>query len=121
MVANLGGGAGKQGILSVAFRDKNSLYLSYMPFLKGGGLFVPTTRSYQIGDSVFLLVTLPEEGGRVPVAGKVVWITPARAQGNRSAGVGVQFNDTPDGEAVKTKIESILAGLLNSDRPTQTM
>lgn len=121
MVANLGGGVGKQGILSVVFKDKNSLYLAYMPFIKGGGLFVPTTRSYQIGDNVFLLVSLPEEGGRIPVPGKVVWITPARAQGNRAAGVGVQFNDSPEGEAAKTKIESILAGLLNSDRPTQTM
>ncbi|MDW8479544.1 MAG: PilZ domain-containing protein [Xanthomonadales bacterium] len=121
MVSTPGAAASKQGILSVAFRDKNSLYLSYMPFVKGGGLFVPTSRSYQIGDSVFLLVTLPEEGGRVPVAGKVVWITPGRAQGNRTSGVGIQFNETPDAEALKTKIESILAGLMTSDRPTHTM
>ena len=50
-----------------------------------------------------------------------VWITPAGAQGNRTAGIGVQFNDSADGEAARTKIESILAGILTQERPTHTM
>ena len=62
-----------------------------------------------------------DDKDRLPVAGKVVWITPAGAQGNRTAGIGVQFNDSADGEAARTKIESILAGILNSDRATNTM
>jgi type IV pilus assembly protein PilZ len=111
----------RQGILSLAIKDKGALYNAYMPYVRGGGLFVPTTKRYSIGDEVFLLLTLMDDKDRLPVAGKVVWITPAGAQGNRTAGIGVQFNDSADGEAARTKIESILAGILNSDRATNTM
>ena len=57
----------------------------------------------------------------LPVAGKVVWVTPVGAQGNRPAGIGVQFADSAEGEAVRGKIEALLAGLLNADKPTHTM
>lgn len=114
-------GGARQGILSLAVKDKNALHQAYMPYLKSGGVFVPTPRRYFLGDEVFLLLTLPESPERLPVAGKVAWVTPAGAQGNRVAGIGVQFADTPEGEAVKNKIEALLAGLLNSDKPTHTM
>jgi type IV pilus assembly protein PilZ len=55
------------------------------------------------------------------VTGKVVWITPTNAQGNRTAGIGVQFSESAEGESARTRIESILAGILGSERPTQTM
>ena len=115
------GGGARQGILSLAVKDKNALFQAYMPFLKNGGVFVPTPKRYFLGDEVFLLLTLPESTERLPVAGKVVWATPAGAQGNRAAGIGVQFAETPEGEAVKGKIEAILAGILTSDKPTHTM
>jgi type IV pilus assembly protein PilZ len=111
----------RQGILTLAIKDKAALYSAYMPFIRSGGLFVTTARRYFIGDEVFMLVTLPESNERMPVAGKVVWVTPLGAQGNRPAGIGVQFNDTAEGEAVKGKIEALLAGQLSSDRPTHTM
>lgn len=114
-------GGARQGILSLAVKDKNALFQAYMPFLKGGGVFVPTPKRYFIGDEVFLLLTLPESTERLPVAGKVSWVTPAGAQGNRVAGIGVQFAETPEGDAIKGKIEAILAGILNSDKPTHTM
>jgi type IV pilus assembly protein PilZ len=114
-------GGPRQGILSLAIKDKGALYLAYMPFVRGGGLFVPTTRPYQLGDEVFILLTLMDEKDRLPVAGRVVWVTPQGAQGNRAAGIGVQFNEGSDGEAVRTKIETMLAGTLNSDRSTHTM
>ncbi len=116
-----GPGIPRQGILSLAIKDKGALYHAYMPFLKGGGIFVPTQKRYNLGDEVFILLSLMEEKDRMPVAGKVVWITPAGAQGNRTAGIGVQFADGSDGETVKTKIESMLAGILNSERATHTM
>ena len=112
---------GRQGILSLAVKDKAALYNAYMPFLKHGGIFVPTARRYFVGDEVFLLLTLPDSSERLPVAGKVCWVTPTGAQGNRAAGIGVQFADTAEGEAVKGKIETILAGTLNAEQPTQTM
>lgn len=112
---------GRQGILSLAVKDKAALYNAYMPFMRGGGIFVPTPKRYFLGDEVFLLLTLPDSSERLPVAGKVVWVTPAGAQGNRTAGIGVQFADSSEGEAVKNKIETLLAGTLNAERPTHTM
>ncbi len=108
----------RQGILSLALKDKPALYSAYMPFVKGGGIFVPTPKRYMLGDEVFLLLTLPDSSERLPVAGKVIWTTPAGAQGNRAAGIGVQFPDGPEGEAVRNKIETLLAGLTTSDKPT---
>jgi type IV pilus assembly protein PilZ len=107
------------GILSPVMKDKAVLYAAYMPFLQGGGLFIPSTKSYKLGDDVFMLLALMEEPEKLPVAGKVVWITPKGAQGNRAAGIGVQFND-PD-NTVQRKIETYLAGSLESDRATYTM
>lgn len=111
----------RQGILSLAVKDKAALYNAYMPYLKQGGIFVPTTRRYFLGDEVFLLLILPESSERLPVAGKVVWVTPPGAQGNRTAGIGVQFAETNEGETVKGRIETLLAGTLAADKPTHTM
>ena len=112
---------GRQGILSLAVKDKAALYNAYMPFVKGGGIFVPTPKRYFLGDEVFLLLTLPDSTERLPIAGKVVWVTPPGAQGNRPAGIGVQFVDSAEGEALKGKIEAMLAGTLNAERATHTM
>jgi len=109
------------GILPLAIKDKSQLYNTYMPFLRGGGLFVPTAKRYALGDDVFLLLTLLDDPERLGIACKVVWLTPPGAQGNRVAGVGVQFADSAEGDSARTKIETALAGLANSDKPTQTM
>ncbi len=88
----------RNGILSLTIKDKAVLYAAYMPYLVNGGLFIPTNKPYKLGDEVFMLLNLMDEPEKVPVAGKIVWITPKRAQGNRATGIGVQFNgqdDTP--------------------------
>ena len=113
--------SGRQGILSLAVKDKAALYNAYMPYIRHGGIFVPTPKRYFLGDEVFLLLTLPESSDRLPVAGKVVWVTPAGAQGNRAAGIGVQFAENGEGEAIKNRIETMLAGSLNGEKPTHTM
>ncbi|MBQ0753452.1 MAG: PilZ domain-containing protein [Gammaproteobacteria bacterium] len=112
-----GGGGG--GILSLTIKDKAILYSAYMPYIKNGGLFIPTNKDYKLGDEVFLLLNLMDETDKIPVAGKVVWVTPKGAQGNRTAGVGVQFSDQDD--TARRTIENYLAGSLESDRPTHTM
>jgi type IV pilus assembly protein PilZ len=66
-----------------------------------------------------MLLSLMDEPEKIPVAGKVVWVTPKGAQGNRAAGIGVQFSDQ-DNTAIN-KIETYLAGMLSSDKPTHTM
>ena len=111
----------RQGILSLAVKDKAALYGAYMPFVKNGGVFVPTPKRYFLGDEVFLLLTLPDSSERLPVAGKVVWVPPLGAQGNPQAGIGVQLAEGADGEAIRNKIETLLAGTSTSDKPTQTM
>lgn len=109
----------RNGILSLTIKDKSVLYAAYMPFIKNGGLFIPTNKSYKLGDEVFMLLNLMDEPEKIPVAGKVVWITPKGAQGNRAAGVGVQFHESDN--TARNKIETYLAGALKSDRPTHTM
>lgn len=115
-------GAGtRQGLLTLTLKDKHALYNAYMPFIKGGGVFVPTAKRYALGEEVFLVMNLPDSNERVAVAARVVWLTPSGAQGNRTAGIGVQFTDPSTGDAARTKIETLLAGTLQSDKPTQTM
>jgi type IV pilus assembly protein PilZ len=114
------GGFKQGGILSLTIKDKSSLYTAYMPYIKNGGLFIPTNKKYTIGDEVFMLLTLMEETEKLPVAGKIVWVTPMGSQGNRIAGIGVQFSEQDHG-AIRNKIEAYLAGALKSDRPTHTM
>lgn len=110
----------RPGVLSLTIKDKNALYAAYMPFVKGGGIFVPSTRLYKLGEEVFMLLSLMESKEKIPVAGHVVWVTPKGAQGSRTAGIGVQFSEKDAGLA-RNKIEAILGGSLNSDRPTHTM
>ncbi|MDD9819125.1 MAG: PilZ domain-containing protein [Gammaproteobacteria bacterium] len=107
--------------ISLTIRDKNALYASYMPFVKNGGLFIPTNKQYELRQEIFILLTLqlPELRETLPIAGQVVWISPA-GQSGRRPGIGVQFSDLDRG-ATKNKIEGQLAGALESDRPTQTM
>jgi type IV pilus assembly protein PilZ len=113
-------GGARPGVLSLTIKDKSALYAAYMPFVKGGGIFVPSNRPYKLGEEVFMLLTLMESKEKIPVAGHVIWITPSGAQGGRTAGIGIQFNEKDSGLA-RTKIETLLAGAINSDRPTHTM
>ncbi len=108
------------GILSVTLRDKAALYAAYMPFLKNGGLFIATDRPYRLGEEVIIILSLMDEPERIPVPGKVVWLTPKAAEGYRTPGVGVEFT-ADDGGATRLRIEKYLAGGIDADRPTHTM
>jgi type IV pilus assembly protein PilZ len=112
--------AKSQGILSLNIKDKSALYAAYMPFVQNGGLFIPTNKKYNLGDEVFMLLTLMEDKERLPVAGKIIWITPYGAQSNKAAGIGVQFS-VQDNGSTRNKIEGFLAGALQADRSTHTM
>ena len=112
-------GGPRNGILSLTIKDKAVLYAAFMPFIQDGGLFIPTNKHYRLGAEVFILLSLMEEPEKLPIAGKVVWITPKGAQGGRAAGIGVQFTNEDD--SVLRKIETYLAGAMDSDRPTYTL
>ena len=110
----------KPGLLTLTIKDKSALYLAYMPFVKNGGLFIPTNSNYRLGDEVFMLLNLMGEEEKMPVAGRVIWMTPKGAQGKRTAGIGVQFSEQDQGNTQR-KIENYLAGALGGDKPTHTM
>lgn len=111
----------RPGVLSLNIREKAALYAAYMPYLKGGGIFIPTNRQYQLGEEVFMLLSLMDDPQRIAVQGKVVWITPEGVQGNRTQGIGVQFTNDETGAAARAHIEKILGEMLASNRPTHTM
>src|SRR5450755_819339 len=113
--------AGRPGVLSLNIRERTALYAAYMPFLKGGGIFIPTNRTYKIGDEVFMLLSLMDDPAKVAVQGTVVWVTPEGVQGNRTQGIGVQFTHDETGASARATIEKVLAESLASNRPTHTM
>ena len=111
---------GRPSVLSLNIREKSALYAAYVPQLKNGGIFIPTARPHQLGDEVFMLVSLPDDPTKMPVSGRVVWITPADAQAKRAQGVGVQFSTDEAGRSAKKKIEGLLAGMLEGTKLTHT-
>ena len=110
----------RQGILSLTIKDKNALYAAYMDYVNGGGLFISTNKKYNLGDEVFMLLSLMGESERIPVAGKIIWITPVGSEGSRATGVGVQFSEQ-DGGVALAKIQTHLAGTEGKVKPTHTM
>jgi type IV pilus assembly protein PilZ len=111
----------RPSVIQLAIKEKAALYAAYIPLFTEGGMFIPTTREYKLGDDVYVLLSLPDDPQRHPVAGKVAWVTPAKAANNRTQGVGIQFPKDEKSQALKLKIEEILGGTLSSDRPTQTI
>lgn len=110
----------KPSVLSLAIKEKHSLYSAYMPFVKGGGLFIPTTKTYNMGDEVFMLLSLLDDPKKVSVAGRVVWINEV-AQTGKPQGIGVQFNEDISGLESKEKIEALLGANMISNHPTHTI
>ena len=111
----------RPGVIQLSIKEKAALYAAYISQFTDGGVFIPSNKDYKLGDDVYVLMTLPDDPMRYPVAGKVAWVTPARAAGNRTQGIGVKFPDDEKTRQLKLKIEQILGGHLGSDRPTQTM
>lgn len=116
--ANTGG---RPSVIQLVFREKGALYAAYIAIFADGGLFVPTTRDYRLGDDIYLLLSLPDDAQRYPVAGKVGWITPANASGGRTQGVGVRFPTDEKTRLLKLRIEELLGTSLQSAKPTQTI
>ena len=115
------GAAARPSVIQLVFREKAALYAAYMPLFSDGGLFVPTTREYRLGEDIYLLLSLPEDPQRYPVAGKVGWVTPANASGGRTQGVGVRFPTDEKTRVLKVKIEELLGTSISSSKPTQTI
>ncbi len=119
--ASTAAAAARPSVVQLAIKEKAALYAAYIPLFREGGVFIPTTRDYQLGADVYVLLTLPDDTQRYPVAGKVAWVTPPRAAGNRTQGVGIRFPSDEKSRLLKLKIEEILGAHLASERPTQTI
>ena len=113
--------APRPSVLSLNINSKSALYAAYMPFLRHGGIFIPTSRSYSIGDEVFMLLALMEDPSKLPIAGTVVWVTPPGEQNSKAQGIGVHFKNDESGVEARRKIEGMLGGVMQSTRPTHTL
>ena len=111
----------RPSVLSLAIKEKAALYAAYMPFLKNGGMFVPTTKPYKIGDEIYLILTLMDDPNRYPIAGKIAWITPAGANNSKAQGIGVHFSSDESGMRVRQRIEELLGAAVGSSRATHTL
>lgn len=116
-----GAAAVRPSVLSLAIKEKAALYAAYMPFLANGGIFVPTNKGYKLGDEIYLILSLMEDGSKYPIAGKVAWITPAGANNNKAQGIGVHFPEDESGKRAKQRIEEILGAAIGSSRATHTL
>ncbi len=111
----------RPSVIQLSIKEKAALYAAYIPLFTDGGIFIPSSRDYRIGDDVYVLLSLPDDPQRYPVAGKVAWVTPAKAQGGRTQGVGIRFPADDKSRQLKLKIEEILGSALASEKPTQTI
>lgn len=111
----------RPSVLSLVIKEKAALYSAYMPFLKNGGIFVPTNKTYNLGDEIYLILTLLDDSNKYPIAGKVAWVTPSTAGNNKSQGIGVHFPNDDSGIRIRQRIEELLGSALRSTRITHTL
>ena len=113
--------AHRPGVFTLVIRSKAALYAAWIPLLRGGGIFLPSNRPHVLGEEVLILLSLLDDPNKIPLQGNVAWINPAHSAGNRPQGIGVQLQDSDVGRALRKKVEGLLAGALQSSRPTHTI
>ena len=107
------------GLLQVNINDRATLQASYMPYIKGGGLFVPSKQPVKMGEEIFVLATLPDQSQKIPLTGKVVWVS-QKQTGMKPQGFAIQLSGEK-GVYYKMEAEKLLAGSMSLDRPSFTM
>ncbi len=96
-----------EDVLTYTLGDPIELNLSYMPFVKNGGLFIPTQQSFALGDTVLIDLQLPAQKDAIRIEGKVIWITPKNALHQVVPGIGVQFIGS-NNQIIRKQIETLL-------------
>jgi type IV pilus assembly protein PilZ len=120
-VAHPEAAAARPGVFTLVIRSKAALYAAWIPLLKGGGIFLPSNRSHSLGEEVLILLSLLDDPNKIPLQGSIAWINPAHGTGNRPQGIGIQLYDSEVGRELKKRVEGLLAGALQSSRPTHTI
>ena len=118
--STLAGTSTRPAILQLRIESDQELYQAYIPSFQGGGLFVPTSRPYQLGDELYGLLSIGDDAQRHPLVGKVAWVTPANHAATRQRGVGIRFPDDERGQKLKKLIEDRLGNALHSGRANHT-
>ena len=67
--------ATRPGVIPLSIKEKSALLAAYMPFLENGGLFVPTDKSAQLGDELYIILTLMDDATKTAIPGRVAWVT----------------------------------------------
>jgi len=111
----------RPGVFTLVIRSKAALYAAWIPLLKNGGIFLPSGKSHALGEEVLILLSLLDDPNKIPLQGSVAWINPPHSTGNRPQGIGVQLQDSEVTRELKKKVEGLLAGALQSSRPTHTI
>jgi type IV pilus assembly protein PilZ len=111
----------RPGVFTLVIRSKAALYAAWIPLLRNGGIFLPSNRSHMLGEEVLILLSLLDDPNKIPLQGNVAWINPPHSAGNRPQGIGVQLHDGEVVRELKKKVEGLLAGALQSSRPTHTI
>jgi type IV pilus assembly protein PilZ len=112
--------AHRPAVLSLAIKERASLYAAYMPFIENGGLFVPTQKEYSMGDQVYVILQLLTNPKKFSISAKVVWISPAGLS-QKLQGIGVQIPFDTAGNELRLFIEQSLGTALGSSRKTHTL
>lgn len=93
--------------LSFIITNPLELNASLIPFLKNGGLFIPTNRNYSLGDHVVIELRLPDKNDPLVISGKVIWINPKNALHHAMPGIGLEFTGT-DANTTKLMLEKLI-------------
>jgi type IV pilus assembly protein PilZ len=107
-------------VLSLVIKERAGLYSAYMPFIEGGGVFIPTQKEYLMGDQVYVILQLMDNPKRFSIACKVIWVSPAGIS-QKSQGIGVQIPYDETGKELREFIEKSLGSAIGSSRKTHTL
>lgn len=101
-----------RSILKLPLKDISALHANYMPFIKHGGIFVPTKEeNHRLGDEVIVAMHLLSTDKKLAIPGKVVWMSPKTGD-NGTPGVGIQFTGNTKAK-VKLVIQTMLGNRAN--------
>lgn len=98
---------GEPRIINYRINEPVELNLSYMPFIQGGGLFIPSFEMFALGEVVQVELTLPGKKDPLSIPGKIIWITPHNALHHVLPGIGIQFIGS-NSQEIRTQLEAHL-------------
>jgi type IV pilus assembly protein PilZ len=107
--------------IQAEFKTEEELQKAYMPFIRGGGIFIRTEDEYALGETLDLSLQMPNGGGELLLQGKVVWLTPDPSKitwiststtsgDNMHAGAGFQISGR-DEEKFQQKMHELMSGI----------